>query len=135
MKLIYQKQAADCVVAAVATLAGLPYRRVKSLAGSTRHGLDSIWTRWLLAVCDCPHKLSFRKDRLTAQEWAARHPRALALLIVCRLDAAGKVEGHAVVAYGGRVHDPASEPWTDGVVEEVYRLTRRSVVERCGRTA
>lgn len=127
MKLIYQRQQADCVVAAVATVAGLPYRRVKSLAGNTRHGLDSIWTRWLLAVCDCPHVLSFRKDGISASEWAARHPRDVALLIVGRprADADGEREGHAVVAYAGKVHDPASVPWIDGVVEEVYRVIRR----------
>ena len=120
MKLVYQRQNGDCVVAAVATLAGRSWREVRVVAGSTRYGLDRTETRQLLDEFGCSHSYSSPRNRPTPGEWVARNLKSRAILIIRYADSTQA--DHAMVAYDGILHDPARNPDADCYVTEVYRL-------------
>jgi hypothetical protein len=120
---VYQKRAADCVIAAVATLASVDYDAVKAVAGSARDGLDRTETRKLLTTFGLRHAYSVPRKRYTALEWAATHRRDRALLIVRPTESTKPVPGdHAIVAHRGQLHDPQTYPDLEALVVEVYRI-------------
>ncbi len=127
MRPVYQRQRGDCVVAAVASLAEVSYRAVKSKAGCTRNGLDRTETRWLMNVFGLRHVYSMPRTRKTAREWAAKYPNARALLIVHPPVGAD----HAVVVDHAQVHDPLRDPVEpQSVVVEVYRCRPPSAARK-----
>jgi hypothetical protein len=103
--MVRQRQADDCVVAAVAGAAGASYAAVKRVCGTTRGGLERHEVEWLLGQFGKWKRSRPRKD-VTAKRWAAAHPTARAVLLVgSRLNGSDKV--HALSAVDGVAFDPS----------------------------
>jgi hypothetical protein len=125
--MVRQRQASDCVVAALARVVGKSYAAVRRVCGTTRGGLETHEVEWLLGEFGTWRTYRPRRE-MTAQEWATRNPHARAVLVVESMElASGKV--HAVSAVDGVVFDPA-----DGSTSHPGQLLRAyTLVEGRGR--
>src|SRR5687768_5819324 len=122
-----QRQKSDCVIATIANLTGHSYRQVKTTCGTTRGGLERHEIEWLLGEF-CEWKRYRLRKKQTANEWAASHPTARALLIVEGGDFLGDIV-HAVAAVEGKVFDPSDGGDSNRRVLAVYLVTDEA--EQC----
>jgi len=124
MKLVYQRQRGDCLIAAIATVAGVSWSNVKLYVADTRYGLDRTQTKRLLRAFQISHVYSMPHSQPDAAEWASRHPRETAILIV-RFVRQAKYD-HAVIAHRGKIFDPNRKAKNHKCkVIEIFRLCYR----------
>jgi hypothetical protein len=113
-----QRTQSDCVLAAVATIAGVSYKKVKEHFGHVpRGGIEPHETYWLMG-CYGKWKRSPIRSSLRANEWAARWPQRRALLLVD--DGCYPGNQHAVAAIDGRVFNPADGGDCNRYVREAW---------------